>query len=94
MDQPDNILELFAGGSEPADAVRAPWTPEQVYRLNRRQDDERVGSYRCPFDQTDLYATRGGWICPQPNHRCGFRQTWARDRHINHPFIPPGKDET
>lgn len=71
----------------PTDAVFAPWTAEEVYQLNRRQDDDRVSSYRCPFDHTELFATRAGWICGRS--RCNFRQDWAPERHVREPFVPP-----
>lgn len=76
-------------GSVPSDAVHAPWSHEQVYRLNLRQGEERARSYYCPRCGTELFATRDGWICARNNKRCRFRQSWAKERHVNHPFMPP-----
>lgn len=78
--------------ARPDDAICAPWSSDQVHQLNLRQDDHRGISYRCPLCQTDLYATRSGWVCAK-NH-CRFRQDWALDEHVNRPFIPPPRTDS
>lgn len=69
------------------DAVFAPWTAEEVYRLNRRQEDDRVSTFRCPHDQIELFATLAGWVCAGAH--CGFKQEWAPERYVRNPFVPP-----
>lgn len=80
-----------AGGSRGAvvEAVggsgmkRAPWTPEEVARLNEWQRDGWGHPYTCGSgrrtdkDHLDgegvLVATPDGWVCPY----CDYRQDWA-----------------
>lgn len=66
--------------------INAPFTPEQVERLNAFQQAGRIHPFTCcsdgPADQCErrlrkseglLIATPEGWVCP-----CGaYRQTWA-----------------
>lgn len=76
----------------PEDAVLAPWTLEQVRRLNARQSDARAQSYYCPKCGVELFATRFGWLCAgRASH---FRQDWALERHINQPFAPPPREKS
>lgn len=55
--------------------IEAPWTPEQVTRLNAFQ---RVGWFH-PFTcgmntgHRVLVATPDGWVCPD----CAYTQNWA-----------------
>lgn len=58
----------------------APWTPDQVHRLNDRQNDP-TAAYRCPGDGVELFATRLGWMCAVAG--CYFTQDWAMDVHVN-----------
>lgn len=64
--------------------IEAPWTDEQVERLNAHQRDRRFHPYTCgnrgghPFepeygDHGVLRATREGWVCPY----CDYTQKWA-----------------
>ena len=69
--------------------IFAPFTSEQVERLNAWQRDGRVHPFTCGGDRGDvahvtyadehgtergeLVASRDGWTCPV----CGYRQNWA-----------------
>jgi len=68
-DQPHN-------GTAP---IRAPWTNEQVFALNRYQRDGWMHPFNCPNehpgDHRKLTATDQGWRCPEPG--CDYRQDWA-----------------
>lgn len=59
------------------DTITAPWTPDQVDRLNRFQHTGYVHPFTCPdaHDGADrtLVATKAGWVCPH----CDYRQNWA-----------------
>lgn len=75
-DAPDEALL-----GRPANSVRAPWTAEQIYRLNRRQEDPRLPTHRCPWCGVSLFATCGGWMCARrPAH---FRQDWVLTEDID-----------
>lgn len=70
---------------------RAPWTDEEVERLNASQNDPMRHPFTCDGPRDDfrhrdyrashggdlgqLVATRNGWICPV----CGYKQGWAHD---------------
>jgi hypothetical protein len=60
--------------------LSAPWTAEQVYRLNRRQD--AAAPYTCRWHRdVPMFATRAGWVCSTTVSRgrpCPYRQAWAR----------------
>lgn len=78
------------------DDIRAPFTPEQVERLNRRQFDSPCHVYTCGGDRTDerhldgegvLMATTEGWKCPY----CAYRQATAPASWVGDPLPPhPG----
>ncbi len=69
--------------------IIAPWTPEQVERLNAYQRDGRYHAYTCGGERGDkahtayatehgedngqLIATTDGWKCPV----CKYTQKWA-----------------
>lgn len=55
--------------------VRAPFTPEQVERLNKWQQCGVVHPFTCgnPDCRSDLVATPDGWKCPN----CNYIQDWA-----------------
>lgn len=60
-----------------SEKIIAPWTPDQVDRLNRFQRLGNVHEFTCASnhegaDRT-LVATKDGWICPH----CDYRQNWA-----------------
>lgn len=68
-----------------ADKITAPWTPDQVDRLNRFQRLGYVHEFTCPdshngADRT-LVATKNGWICPH----CDYRQDWAHAAMLDVP---------
>lgn len=64
--------------------MKAPWTDQQVERLNQWQRNGMVHSFTCPGEASCPYvdggyraltATTAGWICP-----CGaYTQDWAHD---------------
>lgn len=59
-----------------ADTIRAPFTPEQVGKLNRWQQAGTVHEATCPNEHTGsriLYATSSGLRC----RMCGYHQTFA-----------------
>jgi hypothetical protein len=69
--------------------LKAPWTPEQVEKLNVQQANRALHPFTCNGRRTDeahrayqaehggdfgqLVATPVGWICPV----CGYTQDWA-----------------
>lgn len=57
----------------------APWTPEQVAALERRQADTSRHAYTCANDecQSVLKPTTDGWVCETEG--CGYKQDWAHD---------------
>lgn len=65
--------------------VEAPWTMEEVKRLNAIQNDRRYHPFTCASgNRTDknhldgegvLLATTTGWVCPY----CEYTQNWAHD---------------
>lgn len=70
------------------DTIIAPWTSDQVDRLNRFQRLGYVHEFTCPdaHDGADrtLVATRAGWICPH----CDYRQDWAHAVMLDVPADP------
>lgn len=71
--------------------IHAPWTDEQVERLNQYQQAGWFHPYTCPGRDEDedcpkrnLIATRDGWVC-----HCGaYRQTWAHGFSAAQPTMP------
>jgi len=56
------------------DLIRAPFTPEQVTRLNRFQGAGVMHPFTCGAgDGQSLVATEAGWVCPV----CDYTQDWA-----------------
>jgi hypothetical protein len=65
--------------------IKAPWTAEQVVKLNEFQNAGYVHPFTCPNrdeghgefngDKGALVATVRGWICPF----CDYAQDWAHD---------------
>jgi DNA-directed RNA polymerase subunit RPC12/RpoP len=61
---------------------KAPWTDEEVEKLNQQQQDPQRHPYTCGSGRrTDefhldgegvLRATKDGWVCPY----CSYRQDW------------------
>jgi hypothetical protein len=58
---------------------KAPWTDEEVKRLNAYQKAAHLHPFTCPGDKADcekhreLIATSDGWVCA-----CGeYKQEWA-----------------
>lgn len=68
---------------------RAPWTDEEVRRLNEHQKNERFHPFTCGSgrrtdkDHLDgegvLVATNQGWMCPY----CDYRQDWCYQTMVN-----------
>lgn len=61
------------------ETIHAPWTQEQVAKLNAFQNLGYVHEYTCPVDHPGinvsvLWATTAGWVCPA----CSYTQDWAR----------------
>lgn len=62
--------------------IEAPWSVDQVLKLNEFQDCPWVHPFTC-INRDDgkheedavLVATLGGWICPY----CKHTQNWAHD---------------
>jgi len=50
----------------------APWTDEQVKKLEERQANEMMHPYNCICGE-ELIPTNDGWICPV----CGYQQKWC-----------------
>jgi hypothetical protein len=63
--------------------VKAPWTKEQIDKLNAHQQNGQFHPYTCGSgNRTDekhldgegvLVATENGWVCPY----CDYKQDWA-----------------
>lgn len=59
--------------------IKAPFTEEQVHKLNLRQYDAMKHPYTCPlqgdahYQEGVLVAYEDGWRCPH----CGYRQDWC-----------------
>jgi hypothetical protein len=61
---------------------KAPWTEEEVCKLNEFQKDGRFHPFTCGGDRRDenhldgegvLVATPNGWMCPY----CDYKQDWC-----------------
>lgn len=58
-----------------SDKVSAPWTDEQLARLQQYQETSCVHPFTCPCSgESVLIPEKDGWICPRG---CGRKQTWA-----------------
>lgn len=75
--------------------IEAPWTAEQVTKLNEWQACGWVHEFTCPTAHPEgraLLATPSGWVCL----RCGYRQYWAHEHMFNgappHPFADSQND--
>jgi hypothetical protein len=66
--------------------VEAPWTDEQVEKLNHYQRLGYVHEYTCPHDHPGrvLHATCNGWVCPL----CDYTQPWAHESSLRPPPDP------
>lgn len=55
--------------------VKAPWTDDQVKRLNEWQQTRAVHPFTCGTSKCRgiLRATTSGWVCP----KCSYVQNWA-----------------
>jgi len=60
--------------------INAPFTDEQVKRLNQYQNCGHVHPFTCGNDKCRaiLKATRKGWVC----ECCGFTQDWAHEEMV------------
>jgi hypothetical protein len=66
----------------------APWTEEEVQKLNEFQKDGRFHPFTCGGDRKDRYhldgegilvATTQGWMCPF----CDYKQNWCHQVMID-----------
>lgn len=68
--------------------LKVPWTAEQVDALNQYQRAGFMHPFTCPGHDgggdTDLVATRAGWICCH----CDYRQDWAHEFMLTKPSNP------
>jgi hypothetical protein len=68
--------------------IFAPWTDEEVRKLNLWQSLGYVHEFTCKNNHHDksrtLTATTDGWTCPY----CEYTQNWARDSMLNPPPPP------
>jgi hypothetical protein len=55
--------------------MMAPWTQEQVDKLNKWQNAGLFHPFTCGNGHT-LVATKDGWICPSCPE---YHQDWAHD---------------
>lgn len=67
-----------------SERIHAPFTTEQVIRLNAWQTDGRVHPFTCEMhSDTPLVATAEGWRCPHAGGyapidvHCDYTQDWA-----------------
>ena len=54
--------------------VKAPWTNEQIAKLDARQEREDLHPYTCPRCSHNLEAFKDGWHC---ENQCGYTQDWC-----------------
>lgn len=67
--------------------IVAPWTADQVAKLNHYQTLTYLHEYTCAnnhFGQRRLIAKADGWHCGI----CGYRQTWAHEAALRPPPDP------
>jgi hypothetical protein len=59
--------------------IHAPWTPRQIEKMARQQDNPNALPALCRKSHESDHATRvltatiDGWRCPT----CGYQQIWA-----------------
>lgn len=61
-----------------ATTIYAPFTPEQVEKLNDFQQNAVWHPYTCNTNSDVLVATEAGWICPT----CDYTQDWANSAMV------------
>ena len=61
---------------------KAPWTEEQIERLDKRQQDLTKHPYTCGVCGKRLTAYRDGWHCDYCNQ---YIQTWAHGADVRKP---------
>jgi len=69
------------------DVLRAPWTDQQVSKLNRFQRLGHVHEFTCPNNHDSdrvLVASNDGWHCPS----CDYQQDWAHVTMLRGPPNP------
>jgi hypothetical protein len=67
--------------------LKAPWTPEQIEKLNHYQQLGYVHEYTCANNHDEnrvLVAMRDGWVCPT----CDYTQDWAHASSLQPPPDP------
>lgn len=74
--------------SETESKLKAPFTAEQVDKLNEWQSLGYVHEFTCPGHEgggsRTLVATRRGWICCH----CDYKQNWAHGMMLTAPPDP------
>lgn len=62
----------------PPKKIYAPFSEEQLAKLNEWQRNDRIHPYTCAIhSDTPLIAKREGWRCNKPG--CKYLQEWALD---------------
>ena len=56
-----------------SDLLKAPWTPENIAKLDARQADQTKHPYTCGCGH-NLEPSESGWYC---EHQCGYTQNWC-----------------
>lgn len=77
--------------------IQAPWTEDQVDRLNAYQWAGVMHEFTCIHDHSDeageshmpLFATTEGWVCLWFD--CGYRQNWAHSMMLEDNFCYPNR---
>ncbi len=79
--QPMAMQQLQGSGTAIMKRIYAPWSNEEVVRLNVWQQDGYVHECVCPNPHQGsrvLVADNDGWHCPS----CAFRQDWAHEKML------------
>lgn len=56
-----------------SEILKAPWTPEQIEKLDERQAREDMHPYTCECGYS-LEPFESGWYC---ENQCGYHQDWC-----------------
>lgn len=59
--------------------IKAPWTDDQVSRLEKRQRRTDLHPYTCPECGDVLKVFKNGFYCPGD---CMYSQEWAWNRDL------------
>jgi hypothetical protein len=69
--------------------MKAPWTEEQVSKLNKFQSRGIMHPFTCSGGHGNLIATKDGWIC----EKCDYTQDWAHAMMLEAADWPHPLDE-